>query len=231
MDSNLLFERAKKVIPGGVNSPVRAFGAVHGIPRFIQKGLGAYLYDVDGKVYTDYVGSWGPLILGHANPEIMNRVMQTMQNGLSFGAPTALEVEVAGLMVEMVPGIEKVRMVNSGTEAVMSAIRLARGFTGRDKIIKFDGCYHGHCDAMLVRAGSGAMTSGRPNSLGVPDGAAQDTLIAEYNNLEDVQRVLDENKDRVAAIIVEPVAANMGVVPPTDGSLGVLRSLCDHNGP
>ncbi|MFT8887391.1 MAG: glutamate-1-semialdehyde 2,1-aminomutase [Ethanoligenens sp.] len=227
--SETFFTRAKAVIPGGVNSPVRAFGAVHGIPRFIQKGKDASIYDVDGNVYTDYVCSWGPLILGHAHPDVLERVAETMKNGLSFGAPTALEVEVAELIVRMVPHIDKVRMVNSGTEAVMSALRLARGFTGRDKIVKFDGCYHGHSDAMLVKAGSGALTTGRPDSLGVPAGAAQDTLVANYNDLESVEKLFTENHGEIAAVIVEPVAANMGVVPPEPGFLSGLRKLCDQN--
>lgn len=228
-NSETLFAHAKKVIPGGVNSPVRAFGAVHGIPRFIQKGEGATLTDVDGKSYMDYVCSWGPLILGHAHPEVLKQVAETMQNGLSFGAPTRLEVDVAELMVQMVPNIDKVRMVNSGTEAVMSALRLARGFTGRDKIIKFDGCYHGHSDAMLVKAGSGALTSGHPDSLGVPSGAAKDTLIAQYNDLNSVEQLFSENSGEIAAVIVEPVAANMGVVPPVPGFLEGLRKICNQN--
>lgn len=231
MENNeALFARAKEFIPGGVNSPVRAFGAVHGIPRFIEKGENATLYDVDGKAYTDYVCSWGPLILGHANPYVLEAVEETMKKGLSFGAPTSLEVDVAELMVRMVPNIDQVRMVNSGTEAVMSALRLARGFTGRDKIIKFDGCYHGHSDAMLVKAGSGALTTGRPDSLGVPSGAAKDTLVAAYNDLNSVEKLFSENRGEIAAVIVEPVAANMGVVPPEPGFLPGLRKLCDQNG-
>lgn len=230
MDSITLFERAKAVIPGGVNSPVRAFEAVHGIPRFIQQGENAFLTDVDGNTYIDYVCSWGPLILGHANPDVLERVADTMKHGLSFGAPTALEVQVAELIVKMVPDVDKVRMVNSGTEAVMSALRLARGFTGREKLIKFDGCYHGHCDAMLVHAGSGVLTSGQSDSLGVPAGASKDTLVATYNDLASVERLFTENSGEIAAVIVEPVAANMGVVPPDPAFLSGLRKLCDKEG-
>lgn len=228
--SEQLFERACKVLPGGVNSPVRAFRAVGGKPRFIVKGLGSHVLDEDGLEYIDYVGSWGPMVLGHSHPDILKAVYDRMVNGLSFGAPTALEVEMAEKMVEMVPNIEMVRMVNSGTEAVMSAVRLARGATGRDKIIKFEGCYHGHSDAMLVGAGSGALTQGEPDSKGVTKGAAQDTLMAQYNDLASVERLLDANPGQVAAVIVEPVAANMGVVPPKDGFLQGLRDLCDKHG-
>ena len=228
--SEQLFERACKVLPGGVNSPVRAFRAVGGKPRFIVKGLGSHVLDEDGLEYIDYVGSWGPMVLGHSHPDILKAVYDRMVNGLSFGAPTALEVEMAEKMVEMVPNIEMVRMVNSGTEAVMSAVRLARGATGRDKIIKFEGCYHGHSDAMLVGAGSGALTQGEPDSKGVTKGAAQDTLMAQYNDLASVERLLDANPGQIAAVIVEPVAANMGVVPPKDGFLQGLRDLCDKHG-
>ncbi|MGO5094395.1 glutamate-1-semialdehyde 2,1-aminomutase [Agathobaculum sp. LCP25S3_E8] len=228
--SEQLFERAKKVLPGGVNSPVRAFRAVGGSPRFIVKGLGSHILDEDGLEYIDYVGSWGPMVLGHSHPDILKAVYDRMVNGLSFGAPTALEVEMAEKMVSMVPHIEMVRMVNSGTEAVMSALRLARGATGRDKIIKFEGCYHGHSDSMLVGAGSGALTQGEPDSKGVTRGAAQDTLMAQYNDLASVERLLDANPGEVAAVIVEPVAANMGVVPPKDGFLQGLRDLCDKHG-
>ena len=228
--SEQLFERACKVLPGGVNSPVRAFRAVGGKPRFIVKGLGSHVLDEDGLEYIDYVGSWGPMVLGHSHPDILKAVYDRMVNGLSFGAPTALEVEMAEKMVEMVPNIEMVRMVNSGTEAVMSAVRLARGATGRDKLIKFEGCYHGHSDAMLVGAGSGALTQGEPDSKGVTKGAAQDTLMAQYNDLASVERLLDANPGQVAAVIVEPVAANMGVVPPKDGFLQGLRELCDKHG-
>lgn len=228
--SEQLFERACKVLPGGVNSPVRAFRAVGGKPRFIQKALGSHILDADGKEYIDFVGSWGPMVLGHSHPDILAAVYEHMVNGLSFGAPTALEVEMAERMVDMVPHIEMVRMVNSGTEAVMSAVRLARGATGRAKIIKFEGCYHGHSDAMLVKAGSGALTGGAPDSAGVPAGAAQDTLIAQYNDLHSVEALLKANAGAVAAVIVEPVAANMGVVPPKQGFLQGLRGLCDQYG-
>lgn len=228
--SEKLFERACKVLPGGVNSPVRAFRAVGGKPRFIQKGLGSHITDADGVEYVDFVGSWGPMILGHSHPAILKAVSEQMVHGLSFGAPTALEVEMAERMVAMVPHIEMVRMVNSGTEAVMSALRLARGVTGRDKIIKFEGCYHGHSDSMLVKAGSGALTGGAPDSKGVPEGVAADTLTAQYNSLASVEALLEANKGQVAAIIVEPVAANMGVVPPQDGFLQGLRKLCDASG-
>ncbi|MDO4270833.1 MAG: glutamate-1-semialdehyde 2,1-aminomutase [Eubacteriales bacterium] len=228
--SEALFERAKNVLPGGVNSPVRAFRAVGGAPRFLVKGLGSHVLDEDGLEYIDYVGSWGPMVLGHSHPDILKAVYDRMTNGLSFGAPTTLEVEMAEKMVEMVPNIEMVRMVNSGTEAVMSAVRLARGATGREKLIKFEGCYHGHSDAMLVGAGSGALTQGEPDSAGVTKGAARDTLLAQYNDLSSVERLLTANKGEVAAVVVEPVAANMGVVPPQDGFLEGLRELCDKHG-
>lgn len=228
--SETLFERAQKVLPGGVNSPVRAFRAVGGAPRFLVKGLGSHVLDADGLEYIDYIGSWGPMVLGHSHPDIIKAVYDRMVNGLSFGAPTGLEVEMAEKMVDMVPNIEMVRMVNSGTEAVMSAVRLARGATGRDKIIKFEGCYHGHSDAMLVGAGSGALTQGEPDSKGVTRGAAQDTLMAQYNDLASVERLFDANPGQVAAVIVEPVAANMGVVPPAAGFLQGLRDLCDKHG-
>lgn len=228
--SEKLFERACSVMPGGVNSPVRAFRAVGGTPRFIRKALGSHIQDVDGKEYIDYIGSWGPMVLGHSHPDILSAVAERMMAGLSFGAPTELEVEMAECVVDMVPNIEMVRMVNSGTEAVMSALRLARGATGRAKIIKCEGCYHGHCDAMLVRAGSGALTGGAPDSAGVQPGAVQDTLIAQYNDLQSVKALLDANADTVAAVIVEPVAANMGVVPPRAGFLQGLRALCDQYG-
>ena len=226
--SEKLFEQAQKVMPGGVNSPVRAYRAVGMTPRFIQSAKGAYITDVDGVQYIDYVGSWGPMILGHANSQVLRAVEQTMKNGLSFGAPTERETDLANLVVSMVPNIEMVRMVNSGTEAVMSAVRVARGATGKDKIIKFEGCYHGHSDAMLVKAGSGALTGGRPDSAGVPAAVAGDTLTATYNDLDSVERLLQANKGQVAAVIVEPVAANMGVVPPAQGFLEGLRALCDE---
>lgn len=228
--SEALFERAKKVMPGGVNSPVRAFNAVGGSPRFITRAKGSHIWDADGNEYVDYIGSWGPMILGHATEEVLNAVASTMVNGLSFGAATELEVQMAELITEIVKPIEMVRMVNSGTEAVMSALRLARGFTGREKLIKFAGCYHGHSDSMLVKAGSGALTNGNPDSSGVTRGAAQDTLLAEYNDLSSVEELFHQNPGQIAAVIVEPVGANMGVVPPAEGFLQGLRKLCDENG-
>ena len=228
--SQALFDRAKKVLPGGVNSPVRAYRAVGRTPRFIERADGAYIWDVDGRCYIDYVCSWGPMILGHNHPVIREAVSKAVADGLSFGAPTRREVEIAELMTEMVPNIEMVRMVNSGTEAVMSALRLARGATGRDKIIKFEGCYHGHSDCMLVKAGSSAIAGGCPDSAGVPEGTAKDTLTAQYNDLNSVSRLFQENPDRIACVIVEPVAANMGVVGPDSGFLEGLRTLCDQNG-
>ncbi len=227
--SEELFERAKKVIPGGVNSPVRAFGSVGMSPRMIKRAKGAKIWDVDGKEYIDFIGSWGPMILGHCQEVVEEDVLKAVKDGLSFGAATEREVEMAELITSIVPSIEMVRMVNSGTEAVMSAIRAARGFTGRDKIIKFTGCYHGHSDAMLVQAGSGVMTQGIPDSAGVPAGCTQDTLSAVYNDLENVSQIFDANKGEVAAVIVEPVGANMGVVTPKEGFLQGLRSLCDEN--
>ncbi len=228
--SEELFEKAKQVIPGGVNSPVRAFGSVGMTPRFIEKGFGSYLWDADGNKYIDFIGSWGPMILGHQNPDVMEKVRRAIFDGLSFGAATEREVEMAELICEIVPSIEMVRMVNSGTEAVMSAIRAARGFTGRDKIIKFAGCYHGHSDALLVQAGSGLMTQGIPGSAGVPEGCTKDTLSAVYNNLESVKALFDANPGEIACVIVEPVGANMGVVLPKEGFLEGLRKLCTDNG-
>jgi len=228
--SEALFERAKKVLPGGVNSPVRAYRSVGGTPPFLVRGEGSHVWDEDGNEYVDFVGSWGPLILGHSHPAVLEAVGQAMKHGLSFGAPTAIEVDVAELLVSMVPNIDMVRMVNSGTEAVMSALRVARGVTGRDKIIKFEGCYHGHSDAMLVKAGSGALTGGASDSNGVPSAVAADTLIAQYNDLDSVRELLEANPGQVAAIIVEPIAANMGVVPPEPGFLEGLRALCDAHG-
>lgn len=228
--SEQLFERAKRVLPGGVNSPVRAYRAVGMAPRFITRADGAYIYDEDGKRYIDYVCSWGPMILGHNHPVIREAVEQAVRDGLSFGAPTRREVEIAELMIGMVPNIEMVRMVNSGTEAVMSALRLARGATGRDKLIKFEGCYHGHSDCMLVNAGSSALAGGHPSSAGVPVGAARDTLTAQFNDLASVEALLEQNPGQVAAVIVEPVAANMGVVGPAPGFLEGLRTLCDKHG-
>ena len=223
-------DRSLKVMPGGVNSPVRAFAAVGGSPRFVQSARGSHLRDVDGREYLDYVGSWGPMILGHAHPAVLEAVSQTIVDGLSFGASTVREVEMAELIIDLVKPVEMVRLVNSGTEAVMSALRLACGFTGRSKVIKFAGCYHGHCDSMLVKAGSGALTGGYPDSRGVTQGTAQDTLIAFYNDLDSVQRLFDSNPGDVAAIIVEPVAANMGVVLPAPGFLEGLRKICDQQG-
>lgn len=228
--SEELFERAVKRIPGGVNSPVRAYGAIGETPRFIQGAVGSKIFDVDGNAYTDYIGSWGPMILGHNHPAIREAVIKASENGLSFGCATAKEVEMAEFICERIPHVEMIRMVNSGTEAVMSAIRVARGFTRKDKIIKFAGCYHGHTDAMLVSAGSGVMTSGVPDSAGVPKGCTQDTMIAVYNDLTSVEELLTKSKDQTAAVIVEPVGANMGVVPPADGFLEGLRSLCDKHG-
>ena len=228
--SQELFDRAQKVLPGGVNSPVRAFRAVDLCPRFITKAQGAYIYDADGKSYIDYVCSWGPMILGHDHPAVREAVEQAVKDGLSFGAPTEREVEMAELMVEMVPNIEMVRMVNSGTEAVMSAIRLARGATGRDKIVKFEGCYHGHSDCLLVNAGSSALAGGHPSSAGVPEDIVKHTLTAQFNRLDTVEALLEEYPGQVACVIVEPVAANMGVVVPAPGFLEGLRALCDKAG-
>lgn len=227
--SEELFQRAVKRIPGGVNSPVRAFGSVDEAPRFIQGAVGSKIFDVDGNAYTDYIGSWGPMILGHNDERIKEAVIRASENGLSFGCATEREVEMAEFICQRIPHVEMIRMVNSGTEAVMSAIRTARGYTGKNKIIKFAGCYHGHTDAMLVSAGSGVMTSGVPDSAGVPKGCTQDTMIAVYNGLDSVEKLMAESQDQVAAVIVEPVAANMGVVPPEDGFLQGLRDLCDKH--
>lgn len=227
--SSQLFAEAQQYIPGGVNSPVRAFKGVGGTPVFIKKANGAYLYDEDGNRYIDYINSWGPLILGHAYQPVVNAVIEKAKLGTSFGTPTEIETEIAKLAVSMVPNIDKIRFVNSGTEACMSAVRLARGFTKREKIIKFSGCYHGHSDAFLIAAGSGASTFGVPNSAGVTQGAAKDTLLADYNSLESVQKLFDENKGEIAAIILEPVAGNMGCVPPKKGFLEGLRQICDQN--
>ncbi len=228
--SEELFQEAVDLIPGGVNSPVRAFGSVGMTPRFIASAGGAYMKDVDGNRYLDYVGSWGPMILGHANPNVLRKVEEACKRGLSFGAATEAEVEMARLICSMVPSVEMVRMVNSGTEAVMSAVRAARGYTGRDKIIKFEGCYHGHSDAMLVKAGSGVMTAGVPDSAGVPAGCTQDTILATYNDLAGVEKLFDAFGSQIAAVIVEPVGANMGVVLPQEGFLQGLRRLCTDNG-
>ena len=227
--SEQLFEDAQKVLPGGVNSPVRACRGVGTYPRFLDRGMGSHVWDVDGKEYIDLICSWGPLILGHCREEVERAVMEAVKKSLSFGAPTAVEVEMAELVCQMT-GVEMVRMVNSGTEAVMSALRLARGATGRSKIIKFAGCYHGHSDSMLVKAGSGALTGGAPDSAGVPREIAGDTLTASYNDLASVEGLLKANPGQVAAVIVEPVAANMGVVPPQPGFLPGLRRLCDESG-
>ncbi len=224
--SEKLFHRAQKHIPGGVNSPVRAFKSVGINPIFIQRGKGAYLWDVDGNKYIDYVGSWGPMILGHAHPEILKAIQQAMKSGTSFGAPTELEVKMAELITTMVPSIEIVRMVNSGTEATMSAIRLARAYTGKDKIIKFEGCYHGHGDSFLIKAGSGAATFGVPDSPGVPKALAAETLNARYNDISSVRKLVADFPSQIAAIIVEPVVGNMGCVPPKAGFLKNLRELC-----
>jgi glutamate-1-semialdehyde 2,1-aminomutase len=228
--SEQLFKEALEIIPGGVNSPVRAFQSVGGTPRFIEKADGVKITDADGNEYIDFIGSWGPMILGHNNPVIREKVLEACMNGLSFGAPTEKEVTMAKLICEIVPSIEMVRMVNSGTEAVMSALRAARGFTGRNKIVKFTGCYHGHCDAMLVKAGSGVMTAGVPDSAGVPAGCTEDTMTATYNDLASVEEIFAHYPEDVAAVIVEPVGANMGVVPPVPGFLEGLRSLCDKYG-
>lgn len=225
--SSALFTEAQKVIPGGVNSPVRAFTAVGGTPVFVEKAKGAYLYDVDGNKLIDYINSWGPMILGHAHEPVVNAVIDKAKKGTSFGMPTEIETEIAALAVSMVPNIDKIRFVNSGTEACMSAVRLARGYTGKDKIIKFAGCYHGHSDSFLIQAGSGAVTFGAPNSPGVTQGTAKDTLLATYNDLKNVEEVIAANKDEIACIILEPVAGNMGCIPPAKGFLEGLRNLCD----
>ncbi|HGJ5872777.1 MAG TPA: glutamate-1-semialdehyde 2,1-aminomutase [Arsenophonus apicola] len=228
--SETLYLKAKKFIPGGVNSPVRAFNGVGGYPLFIQRANGAYIYDVDGKAYIDYVGSWGPMILGHNHPVIKQAVIQAAENGLSFGAPTAIEVEMAEIINQLIPSIEMVRMVNSGTEATMSAIRLARGYTGRDKIIKFEGCYHGHADCLLVKAGSGALTIGQPNSPGVPADVAKHTLTCTFNDLDSVRQTFAQYPQEIACIIVEPVAGNMNCILPEAEFLPGLRTLCDQFG-
>lgn len=228
--SEELFAEAQRLIPGGVNSPVRAFTGVGGVPLFIEHADGAYLYDADGKKYIDYVGSWGPMVLGHNNDGIRQAVIEAAQRGLSFGAPTEMEVTMAQLVCKLVPSMEMVRMVNSGTEATMSAIRLARGFTGRDKIIKFEGCYHGHADHLLVKAGSGALTLGQPNSPGVPADFAKHTLTCTYNDLDSVRAAFEQYPQAIAAIIVEPVAGNMNCIPPQPEFLPGLRALCDEFG-
>jgi len=228
--SSFLFEQAKAAIPGGVNSPVRAFKSVGADPLFIKKASGCYIYDEDNNTFIDYVGSWGPMIVGHCHPDVIKAVQDTMASGASFGAPTERESILANLVIEAVPSIEMVRMVSSGTEATMSAIRLARGYTGRDKIMKFSGCYHGHADSLLVKAGSGAATFGVPDSPGVPADVAKLTLTAEYNSLDSVRKLVAENKDAISCIIVEPVAGNMGTVPPREGFLEGLRTICTEEG-
>ena len=228
--SEELFKRAVKVIPGGVNSPVRAYGSVGMTPRFVEGATGPYIFDADSKKYIDYIGSWGPMNLGHNNQEVLKEVIRKAESGLSFGAATEIEIEMAEFICENVPSVEMIRMVNSGTEAVMSAIRVARGYTGRNKIIKFAGCYHGHSDALLVKAGSGVMTAGVPDSAGVPEGCTQDTLTAVYNDLDSVKALFEQFPEQIAALIVEPVAANMGVVLPEEGFLQGLRDLCTANG-
>jgi glutamate-1-semialdehyde 2,1-aminomutase len=227
--SSELFKTAKDYIPGGVNSPVRAFKSVGGTPIFASKALGAYVYDEDGNKYIDYISSWGPMILGHAHKKVINAISETAKKGTSFGMPTSLETDLAKIALSMVSGMDKIRFVNSGTEACMSAIRLARGFTKKDKIVKFSGCYHGHSDSFLIQAGSGVVTFGTPNSPGVTQGTAKDTLIAPYNNLKFVERLIENNINEIAAIIIEPVAGNMGCILPKDGFIEGLRVLCDKN--
>ena len=227
--SSELFVEANKVIPGGVNSPVRAFKGVGGTPIFVKEAKGAYLFDEDGNKYIDYINSWGPMILGHAFEPVVNAVIERAKKGTSFGTPTELETKIAELAVSMVPNIDKIRFVNSGTEACMSAVRLARGYTKRDKIIKFSGCYHGHSDSFLIAAGSGLSTFGIPNSPGVTKGTAKDTLLARYNDIENVKSLFAANNNEIAAIIIEPVAGNMGCIPPKNGFLDELRAICDEN--
>ena len=228
--SSSLFKEAQEVIPGGVNSPVRAFKSVGGTPIFVDKAKGAYLYDVDGNRLIDYISSWGPMILGHVYEPVIDALTERAKKGTSFGTPTELETKIARLAIDMIPNMDKIRFVNSGTEACMSAVRLARGYTSREKIIKFAGCYHGHSDAFLIQAGSGAITFGAPNSPGVTQGTAKDTLLAQYNDLESVQAVFEQYPKEVAAIIIEPVAGNMGCIPPKEGFLEGLRQLCDQYG-
>ena len=227
--SSELFKQAKEVIPGGVNSPVRAFKSVGGSPIFASKAKGAYVYDEDGNRFIDYISSWGPMILGHAHPNVINAISKTAKKGTSFGMPTSLETDLAKLSLSMVPAMEKIRFVNSGTEACMSAVRLARGYTKKDKIIKFSGCYHGHSDSFLIEAGSGVVTFGTPNSPGVTNGTAKDTLIASYNDLGSVKALFENNINQIAAIIIEPIAGNMGCVIPKDGFIQGLRNLCNEN--
>lgn len=228
--SSALFQEAQNYIPGGVNSPVRAFKSVGGTPLFMKKALGAYLYDEDGRTYIDYINSWGPMILGHTHPAVLEAVSQQLEKGFSFGTPTELETEIAKFIIERVPNVDKIRMVNSGTEACMSAIRLARGYTNRDKIVKFEGCYHGHSDSFLIKAGSGAATFGNPNSPGVTQGTAKDTLLAKFNDFESVQNVFNSNQGEIAAVIVEPIPGNMGCILPEEGFMESLRKICSENG-
>ena len=228
--NDLLFEQSQKYIPGGVNSPVRAFRSVGGTPRFFTHGAGPRVWDADGKAYLDYVGSWGPLILGHADPDVVRAVQEAAARGLTFGAPTEAELRMAELLVRLMPGMEKLRLVSSGTEATMSAIRLARGYTGRDKIVKFEGCYHGHADGLLVKAGSGALTFGQPSSAGIPRDVAAHTLVLDYNDVAQVERVFAEQGDEIACVIVEPVAGNMNLVRPAPGFLQALRENCTRHG-
>ncbi len=228
--SESLYARAQQSIPGGVNSPVRAFKAVGGCPPFIQRASGAYIFDADDNAYIDYVQSWGPMLLGHAHPDVINTVQEALHNGLSFGAPCEIEIAVAEKIKSLLPSIELIRMTSSGTEATMSAIRLARGFTGRDKIVKFEGCYHGHSDSLLVKAGSGALTFGVPSSPGVPDSLAEHTITLTYNDSDEVRKVFAEIGEQVACIIVEPVAGNMNCIPPVPGFLQTLREVCDESG-
>ena len=231
MNKNLsLFEQSQTLIPGGVNSPVRAFGAVGGTPIFFKKGLGSRLWDENDKEYIDYINSWGPMILGHANPEVLDAVQQASQNSLSFGAPTSRELAIAEEIIKLVPSIEQVRLVSSGTEATMSAIRVARGYTGRDKIVKFEGCYHGHADALLVKAGSGALTFGQPSSAGVPEDVAKHTLTLPYNHTQALEDLFTSSGDEIACVIIEPVVGNMNLIIPHQEFLQSLRALCTKHG-
>lgn len=228
--NQILFEKSQRLIPGGVNSPVRAFRSVGGTPVFFKKGLGSKLWDVDGKEYIDYINSWGPMILGHAHPEVIAAVQEVAANSLSFGAPTGLELEMAEMINKLVPSMEQVRLVSSGTEATMSAIRVARGFTGRNKLVKFEGCYHGHADALLVKAGSGLLTFGEPDSAGVPAEVAANTLTLSYNDVEQLEALFKKSGDEIACVILEPVVGNMNLVKPTEVFLKTLRALCTQYG-
>ncbi|MCG0581656.1 glutamate-1-semialdehyde 2,1-aminomutase, partial [Burkholderia cenocepacia] len=229
-NNQILFERAQKTIPGGVNSPVRAFRSVGGTPRFVARAQGPYFWDADGKQYIDYIGSWGPMIVGHVHPEVLSAVQNVLADGFSFGAPTEAEIEIAEEICKLVPSIEQVRMVSSGTEATMSALRLARGFTGRSRIVKFEGCYHGHADSLLVKAGSGLLTFGNPTSAGVPADIAKHTTVLEYNNVAALEEAFGAFGDEIAAVIVEPVAGNMNLVRGTPEFLNALRALCTKHG-